>query len=371
MQSTLGMQIIMDGNGNYYRIDDKNQLVVATSREEASVFTFFEANQRIGGGPKSYFYHTIPAEDTPVTEEKFHVVSAKNEADVGKEGNENECDIAKYDWMEYLQKFCYLASKAGGRHNELTRHLSEVDQEICDIMHLVELYELTEDEELHAINLLKDSRQKRRDIKDEMTCLEYFQTSFGTADNITGAKNIIKQIKRLEHRVYHPRQLSEVFKNVRGRETGRSLYSKCSNEEKAALKEIDIVEIEAGTEGEDVMEYVRRETIYDTQSNDWLSFAKTQLDFFRNVPQYMMNLQLELNEIDCAIEETLTMIEDANYNVAQGYKAFKELKDLRNERKEKQKELQCLKVLTEELNCAEMEKTYQNAVNMVGNVLDE
>ena len=51
----------------------------------------------------------------------------------------------------------------------------------------------------------------------------------------------------------------------------------------------------------------------------------------------MVDLQIEIEAIDSAIEEILLQIEDANYNVAQGYKAFKELKHLRNERKEKQK----------------------------------
>ena len=62
------------------------------------------------------------------------------------------------------------------------------DKKICDILHLVELYDLTQEEELHAMELLKDSRQKRRDIKDEMTCLEYFHTSLGTDANVSEAR---------------------------------------------------------------------------------------------------------------------------------------------------------------------------------------
>lgn len=74
------------------------------------------------------------------------------------------------------------------------------------------------------------------------------------------------------------------------------------------------------------------ETIYDHQENDWLGFAKQQM---------------EIDTIDQSIEEVMEQIEDANYNVAQGYKVFRELKDLRNERKAKEQELAILKTMTE------------------------
>lgn len=43
---------IMDGSGNYYRVDRTDQLVVSGSRDEATVFNFVEANQRIGTGKR-------------------------------------------------------------------------------------------------------------------------------------------------------------------------------------------------------------------------------------------------------------------------------------------------------------------------------
>ena len=61
----------------------------------------------------------------------------------------------------------------------------------------------------------------------------------------------------------------------------------------------------------------------------------------------MINLQIEIGAIDTAIEELMEKIEDANYNVAQGYKVFKELKGLRNERKAKAQELEVLRTMTE------------------------
>ena len=96
------------------------------------------------------------------------------------------------------------------------------------------------------------------------------------------------------------------------------------------------------------------ETIFDGRKNDWIGFARQQMEFYQNVRQYMVNLQLVMEEIDQDIEEILKNIEDANYNVAQGYKVFKKLKDLRNEKKEKEKELEILRAMTDYIDCEAM-----------------
>ena len=78
-----------------------------------------------------------------------------------------------------------------------------------------------------------------------------------------------------------------------------------------------------------------------------MSFARQQAEFYRNAGQYITNLQIDIKEIDADIENILTETEDANCNVAQGYKIFKRLKELRLEKKAKMKELNCLYALTD------------------------
>lgn len=73
----------------------------------------------------------------------------------------------------------------------------------------------------------------------------------------------------------------------------------------------------------------RNYTPFDGKENDWLSFARQQSEFYRNAGQYITNLQIDIKEIDTEIENILLEIEDANCNVAQGYKVFKRLKELR------------------------------------------
>ena len=101
----------------------------------------------------------------------------------------------------------------------------------------------------------------------------------------------------------------------------------------------------------------RKYTPFDGKENDWLSFAKQQAEFYRNAGQYITNLQLDIKEIDDEIEDILLETEDANCNVAQGYKVFKRLKDLRLEKKAKTRELNCLYALTDYIDCESLADT--------------
>ena len=305
MQDTLGMQMIMDSKGNYYHINNENRVVILRQNEN---------------------------NDEEVWESKTEYV-----------------DIERYDWKKYLKQFCYLAAVVGRRTEELNKCLSEVDLEICDLLHLAELYDLTEEEEIRAMKLMKDARQRRRDIKDEMVCLEYFQHHFGTVENVKEARLIIKQIERLDKRVYHPRKLPDLFEDVQGRETKR-IFSK----ESVASSTVSGEQNRMNMEGADIMAQEKKHTIFDEQKNDWLTFARAQYTFFQNIPQYMINLQIELQELDEQIEAVMQDMENINFNASQGYKIVKELKDLRNARKEKKEELESLKILATELDCREL-----------------
>ena len=350
MVDIYGLQYVMDGKGNYYKKNEKGRLVIASGEEDATQFTFFEANQMIGGNT-SFTYFTVPVEDRIQEDEEEMDMSEKH-------------PITKDELINNLEQLCYIASITDERMKELNEELSEVDQKICDVLHLFELYELTEEERLNAVEIVKKERQKRRDIKDEMICLELYQTTFGTKESMTEAKNIISSIKRMYYRVYKPRQLTELFEGMSDRKIDRVSYIDTRN----AVSSIDTDTYEGGIL---TMEYTRKETVYDGRENDWLAFAKKQLEFYQNAPQYMINLQMDIEAIDEAIEEALAHIEDANYNVAQGYKAFKELKELRNKRKEKQQELNCLSLLTQGVDFTYMVDMYVNNISQAEDIIKE
>lgn len=64
MIETNSFFYIMDYSGNYYRTNKSDQLVVASGREEAEIFTLKDANSRTSVGKKSHFYLISPVEET-------------------------------------------------------------------------------------------------------------------------------------------------------------------------------------------------------------------------------------------------------------------------------------------------------------------
>lgn len=369
MGNDYGMQYIMDGNGNYYTVDSSNQLIVAKDREEASVFTFFEANQRIGGGKKSQFYQTIPVDDFDAIEQKmltngeerddvedvtvvskfYSIVDKVSDTNQDEEGQLNkevktppefEYSMQSVDWSEFVNYFIFVASSAKGYQEELAKKHSDIEKEICDLLHYVELFDLSDDEGIKAMDMIKDARQRRRDVKDELSRTEYFQKMLGTSANVAKAKGFLTELKKLDTRKYFPRQLNELFDGMESRKTDRDLFR--HNRDISSVVEVDGFVYE---EEEQEMSFVG--TVFDNKKNDWLSFAREQMEFYQSAGQYMINLKIEIEAIDVAIEAVMEQIEDANYNVAQGYKVFKELKELRNERKSKAQELDILKTMTE------------------------
>ena len=310
---------IMDYSSNYYRVDSKDQLVAAGNENEASVFSYGEA--------------TVSA--------ARELTEAEMPEEIEK--SISEYDLSKIDWQEYLTHFAFIAAGLNEYRASLVKAESDVDQKICDVLHYIELCDTSEDEAADIVDLLRVCRENRRDIKDEIFRVETFQRNLGTSANVAKAKETLKAFKGLETRKYKPRKFSELFEGseikVRTR-NDRCVENPIANTSSRAVNTED-------SEEEPQMEYTRRETVFDGKENDGMAFAIQQAEFYRNVDQYIINLQMDIDEIDNAIAKFMDKIEEANCNVTQGYKMFKRLKELRLERKQKARELECLYILTD------------------------
>ena len=391
MMGTDLLYYIMDYSGNYYRLNKHDQLVTAGCPEEASVFTFAQGPSRISGGKKAGFYFMTPVteedgktetgdsmEENPAETgtdeedmEEDDSEAANTEADrilvvqklaeeerrklsYGEKG-ENAYDLSEIDWEEYLNQFAYIASAVKNYREDLNETESELDKKICDILHYIELCEVNDEEAVELIELLRVCRENRRSVKDELFCADTFQRLLGTSANVAKAQEAAKNIHGLEKRKYKPRKYSELFENGiwKGKLPGKKQYET----EEAQLKETETAG--SGAPGkerwtekqEEIMDYERTETPFDGKQNDWLGFAKQQAEFYRNAAAYIRNLQMDLDELDCQIEEVLEMSENLNCNVAQGYKVFKCLKELRLKKREKTQELNCMYALTDYMDC--------------------
>lgn len=280
----------------------------------------------------------------------------KRKLSYGEKG-ENAYDLSEIDWEEYLNQFAYIASAVKNYREDLNETESELDKKICDILHYIELCEVNDEEAVELIELLRVCRENRRSVKDELFCADTFQRLLGTSANVAKAQEAAKNIHGLEKRKYKPRKYSELFENGiwKGKLPGKKQYE--TETEEAQLKETETAG--SGAPGkerwtekqEEIMDYERTETPFDGKQNDWLGFAKQQAEFYRNAAAYIRNLQMDLDELDCQIEEVLEMSENLNCNVAQGYKVFKCLKELRLKKREKTQELNCMYALTDYMDC--------------------
>lgn len=394
---TDSLYYIMDYSGKYYRTNQIDQLVATASEQEATVFTFAQANSRIGIGKKSAFYCIIPVEEVSNTsieskeESKADMeVQEQNETETDDytspvkeltydelteevEKNVSSYDLSEMDWAEYLTHFIYLVNRIKDYRDELAKKHSDVEQKICDILHYIELCETDNDEAVDLVELLRVCRENRRDVKDELRRIEYFQTNLGTNSNLVKAKQALKYIKGLETRKYKPRKYDELFENciMKERRLHKGDISDTQDYKENLKERFDRGQTIDDEGGEEIMTAERRYTPFDGKENDWLAFARQQAEFYRNAGQYISNLQLDIREIDDEIEDILCEAEDANCNVAQGYKVFKRLKELRLAKKAKSQELNCLYVMTDYIDCEALANTCEENLKEVENIMGE
>ncbi len=345
MSDQSNLCYIIDYQRTFYKVDDNNQLVVAEDKESADLFTPQEADERISRGRKPQFYSTLSVEEDL------------------KQTLYGEAGVM--DWMEYLRTFRFLVATIEQYKAELNDRLSKIDLKICDVLHYIELYDVQENENEYLVDLLKELREERREVKDEMIRTEAFQTSIGTVQNAEKAKEAVKQIKKLEKRKYMPRELPELFMDG-------VLTEKNSNVKQEEIRLVENAFKDMTYEDnlqEETMEYIKKETVLDGRQIDWKQFVQQQIDFYGNIKQYITNKYIRVDELNARIEEILLLMEDANYNVAQAYKVFKELKDCRNERKEIKAELQYLEAMAGCFDCEAMCDAYRYSLNVMENVL--
>lgn len=198
------LYFIVDMQGDYYKLGKREGLVRAKNKEEAGTFSLFEANRHMSG-KKAQFYSIIPVEEE--TEEKV-IYDAPEYDGVEKP---TMFDTLHNNWEEMLESLCYMSDHMEEYQNNLNEMLSEVDKEICDIMHYLEFNELSDKDMLKASKMLQERRRHRREIKDEMEKTALMRSTF--LDGAFGIKvqQSLEFMEKMKHRQYTPRKLPELF----------------------------------------------------------------------------------------------------------------------------------------------------------------
>ncbi len=369
---------IMDYSSHYYKVNAKNQLVTAGDENEATVFSFADANRRIGVGVKSKFYCLIPVDTNDMDEvtevfESISPVHELKEAEKSKALKEVEpitsdkYDLSVLDWEEYLTNLSYISTSISSYKEELGARMAEVDKKISDILHYIEFCDVDRSDSEDLVELLRVCRENRREYKDEIFKADVFQKSVGNSTSIAKINNAIKSIKGLENRKYKPREYDELFEGSGFRKKANA--GDCVIEPE---KRLSAITKQPEQTKEDIgMEYTRKETPFDGKENDWLKFAKKQAEFYENADQYIINKEIEMDALDDAIADLMEEIEQANCNVTQGYKMYKKLKELRLERKEKETELNALYILTDSFDMSVMKTISRRSAGNIGELFGE
>lgn len=178
---TDSLYYIMDYSGNYYRTNQADQLVAVAGEQDATVFTFAQANSRMGAGKKAGFYCMVPIDektdktetDVFVPEEQRNTDKEENVSPIKEltydempaqvEKNVSSYNLPEMDWAEYLTHFTYLVEGMKDYRDELAKRHSDIEQKICDILHYIELCETNDEEAIDLVELLRVCRENRRE----------------------------------------------------------------------------------------------------------------------------------------------------------------------------------------------------------------
>ena len=419
MIGTNSFFYIMDYSGNYYRTNKSDQLVVASGREEAEIFTLQDANSRTSVGKKSHFYLISPveereeatsneqmnlveeitdvtpneqmnsAEDTAeptllhefadqIADETDYIEESRSqdtqkltpiqnitsqEMDEQPEKNINSYELENLDWEEYIEHFIYTSEAVKNYKEELNQELSDIDKKICDVLHFIELCETSDTEAIDLVELLRICRENRREIKDEITKAEAFQKNVGISSNVAKAKQALKIIKGLGNRKYKPRKYKELFENCNVKISNHNMQGKDLMKQPEVQKGCEQDMLEERRESEE-----RKETPFDNKEINWIEFVRMQTELYSNVQQYMINLQLDIDKITQQINDILYNIEDSKYNVTEGYKVYKDLRNLKQLQKQKEHELDLLYNMTMYIDCQNMADICKENLEEMGKI---
>lgn len=111
-------------------------------------------------------------------------------------------------WLDKIETMNGLVDDALKYKYVLLQQLSNIDKEICDVMHYIEFSNLNAAQGYKAFKMIKDRRIKRRTIKNELAVIEII-ISKKFSDSMR--EEIVKAIEKLDKRTYEPRILKELF----------------------------------------------------------------------------------------------------------------------------------------------------------------
>lgn len=205
---------ITDTYGTYYTINASNRLVATNNQEQATKFTLTKANSIIQTMVKpmqkyQYVIREDRSESVNTETAKVHKVEV-SEADCFQ----TMFDTEEFAWNDYISTLIQFCSDLRQYRTNLNYLLSQVDKEICDIMHYIEFNTLDAANGYKMYKMLRDCRLRRRKIKDDLEKVNMIIPALGSAELLGNLKTCLNQMNGLDHRKYTPRVLDDLFEEA-------------------------------------------------------------------------------------------------------------------------------------------------------------
>lgn len=209
--------MLTDGHGLYLRRDASGNFIPVKSKELADVWEKRnKASNVLANCVNKNFrdrYKVVEIEEdtTPkkAAKGKIKVTVKPHDNAAMHIGNEAIEENKICDLTENIESFVDFVQSTEQRKETLLSALSDVDKEISDINHYIELGDsFNAYQGWLAFNMLRNRLKKRRKIKDEL----YILTQLGECKvNSAMLEDIKNSIGNLDSREYKPRILNELF----------------------------------------------------------------------------------------------------------------------------------------------------------------
>ena len=193
-------------DGTRWIMKDRNGKYVPTSCESfADIFSKKQAENiqkcSLAKALRGVFYvektsEEVPKEIKPVTD---------------KELKDTEKVLVSENiqrWLDKISDLNGLASDALRRKEELNQKLSNIDKEICDLLHYIEFCNLNAAQGYKVYKMLKERRIIRRSIKNELSVLNIILSK---KISETATDEINRCVAGMDKHFYEPRVLKELF----------------------------------------------------------------------------------------------------------------------------------------------------------------
>lgn len=200
---------IADTYGTYYGLNQANKLVAVNDKSLATKFSFLKASNILQNmiKPSMRYQYVLVEAGEDVDDEGITELPKMERVDT-------RFDNMDTDWKKYLEDVLGFASQLQQYKNNLMYMYSDVEKEICDLLHYIEFNTLDAANGYKIYKMLRECRVRRRQIKDENIRVSAAIRALGGLELQEKLQDGLCQIRSLDNRTYRPRILEKLFEEV-------------------------------------------------------------------------------------------------------------------------------------------------------------